>query len=190
MPEEDPLDGLFEKLDEETLTEPAESRPNVDLPAGAFLPWHRAAVAFFTLDKALQEWVEGWLVKLLREEDYRYTFDPPLGDATDARVIIMDVRPKTDMVLHGRYDQIVRVKKGKGQFKDTLIAIGPRKLYPRYPRGTYQDLLFFCVHPQGFDHRDPELPLGGLPTQDGPTLYNLADLPTVLREVLESPLEE
>ena len=73
-----------------------------------------------------------------------------------------------------------RVKKSLGKVHDITCVIGRREDYRKYPRGTYPNLLFFCVAEGEFDHREPDLPPEGLETIEGPRLYNFADLPSAI----------
>ena len=55
--------------------------------------------------------------------------------------------------------------------------IGRRQEFKKYPRGTYPGLLYFCIREEDLHAREADIPADGLPTVEGPLLFNYADLP-------------
>jgi len=141
----------------------------------------RRAVAVITLEETVRERLDRGLKPVVEAEGYRYEGRPSLDTATGARILIMEALPDTDARLHTKYDKIVRVKKSMGKTHDVVSVIGLRGHYKKYPRGTYPGLLFFCINPQDPDFRATDIEPGGMPTVEGPTLYNFADIAPVIR---------
>ena len=151
-------------------------------------PASRRAVAVVTLAESIRERLLRDLKPVVDAEGYRYESRPSLDTATGARVLIMEALPDTDARLHTKYDKIVRVKKAMGKTRDLVSVIALREHFKKYPRGTYPGLLFFCVDPEDLDRREDDIGAGGMPTVEGPTLYNFADIAAVIREKIREQM--
>jgi len=146
----------------------------------------RSTVVVLSINKDVLKWLDQHLRAVAERNRYEYITTPNLAQASDARVLIMDVTPEADAVLHSRYDKIVRMKKALGKSKDILAVFGPRERYRRYPRGTYPKLLYFCFDPNNFAHQEVDLTLDGLDTHEGPILFNFAHMPAVIGRRLKN----
>jgi len=148
-------------------------------------------VVVLTLNDEFLAWLDENLKPVVEKAGFGYLTRPKFGEVTDARVLIMDVTPKTDARLHSQYDKIVRIKKSLRKTSDILCVFGPREHYKRYPRGTYPKLMYFCIEETDLLYPEPDLTPEGSETLEGPTLYNFPDLPEVigrkLAEIVKSP---
>ena len=185
MAEKDPLDALFGNRVEEHAEVAKRYAAYQDASVKGELTRGQKTIVMLTLREDLREHVSNMLLPLSREAGYSYLTKPKLSHAADALILIMDVTPETDARLHSQYDKIIRIKKSLGRKEDTLCVLGPRRRHDRYPRGTYPGLLFFCLKVDDLEHREPDLPIEGKEVPGGPTLYNFADLATVIAERLE-----
>jgi len=114
-------------------------------------------VAVITLLNELRAHLQEVLKPVVEAGGYTYEDHPSLDQATGSRIVIMEALPLSDAKLHTRYDQVVRIKKGMTKSRDVLCILAPREKFKRYPRGTYPGLLYFCIKPDDYDHRDPDL---------------------------------
>jgi hypothetical protein len=117
----------------------------------------------------------------------RYSENPSAEQACHAQIVITDGTPMSYARMHDKYDQVLRIKKSMGKTRDVYCAIGPRKDYKKYPRGTYANVMYFCMVEGKLDQREPDLPAEGLATVEGPRLYNLADIGQVVLAKLKAP---
>lgn len=140
----------------------------------------RKRVAVITPSNELRVVLEERLKPDVEEEGYEYEDHPSFEVATGSQVLIADGRPEADAKLHAKYDKVLRVKKSMGKVLDVMCVLGRREDYKKYPRGTYPNLLYFCVKEGDLDHREEDIPLEGLPTIEGPHLHNFADLTEVV----------
>lgn len=139
-----------------------------------------ATVALITLNHNIRMDLEERLRPLLDKAGGRLNGNATIDNATDALFCLFDVTPRADAMMHDKYDKVLRVKKSLGKTQDTIAVIGLRQNFKKYPRGTYPGLLFFCIKEDDFAHREPDLTADGLPTVEGPVLFNYADLPEVI----------
>jgi len=125
------------------------------------------------------------LKPVVEEGGFAYEDRPNTSSAVGSQILILDCRPRADALMHGKYDQIIRVKKSMGKVHDALCMFGPRENYKKYPRGTYPGLSYFCIEEDDLNAREPDLPETGVETIEGATLYNFADLPGVIAARME-----
>ena len=137
-------------------------------------------VALITLNHNIRLDLEERLRPLLEKAGGRFNGNATVDNATDSLFCLFDVMPRSDAMMHDKYDKVLRVKKSLGKTHDVIGVIGRRQDYKKYPRGTYPGLLFFCVKEEDLSHRDADLTVEGLPTVEGPLLFNYADLPQAL----------
>ena len=133
-----------------------------------------------TLDPALRQRLEETLKPVVERNGYEYNDHPSVDRAIGSKIVILDATPATDAKLHGKYDQILRVKKSLNKTEDILCVFGPRGNFKRYPRGTYPSLCYFCFKSDDPEAREADLTVEGLETIEGPTLYNFIDMPAVI----------
>jgi len=146
------------------------------------LAYSRKQIAFMTCDDAVREVVDERLQQVADGTRYAYLPQPLMSEAINSAVVVMDVRPRVNARMHRYYDQLIRIKKSTGKFgKDLLCILGPRTATRDYRRGTYGSLYLFVFDPADPDRREPDLPPEGLTDVGGPTLFNFADLPDVLK---------
>ena len=137
-------------------------------------------VVIVTMSNEIRLHLSEHLQPLVEAKGYSYDDHPNINSAVSSQIIVLDGRPDVDAKLHGKYDKILRIKKAMGKNDDITCVIGPRNRYKKYPRGTYPRLYYFCVEANNMDHREPDLTPEGQPTIEGPTLYNIADLPEAI----------
>jgi hypothetical protein len=137
-------------------------------------------VALITLNHNVRLDLEERLRPLLEKAGGRLNGNATVDMATDSLFCLFDVTPRSDAMMHDKYDKVLRVKKSLGKTHDIIAVIGRRQDFKKYPRGTYPGLLFFCVKEEDFAHREPDLTVEGLPTVEGPLLFNYADLPQAI----------
>lgn len=140
------------------------------------LAFSQQRVVVITLNEDLLDFLFKRLKGPVEAKGYEYDDDSSMDLAINSQIIILDVTPKVDARLHGKYDSLVRMKKSLGKKEDVTCVIGWREHYKKYPRGTYPGLLYFCIEGDNFDHREPDLPPEGTDTIEGPRLYNFADI--------------
>jgi len=145
----------------------------------------RRRVAVITNGHAIAAHLSARLKPVVEQAGFAYVDRPNTGIAVGSQILILDCRPRADALMHGKYDQIIRVKKSMGKVHDVLCMFGPRENYKKYPRGTYPGLSYFCIKEDDLEAREPDLPEIGLETVEGPTLYNFADLPGVVAARIE-----
>lgn len=175
------IGSIFTKGQEDDT--PDEVKQSLKVQMAAYhgrLAESRSTVVMLTINKEVSKWLEQYLRPVVERNRYQYITQPNLAQASDSRVLIMDVTPEADALLHSRYDKVVRMKKAMGKSKDVLAVFGPRERCKRYPRGTYPGLLYFCFDPQNLAHQETDVTLEGLQTDGGPTLYNFAHMPAVI----------
>jgi len=144
-------------------------------------------VSVLTMSYELRLYLSARLKPVIQRAGYTYEDQPSVDMATGSQIVIVDATPKAHAALHDKYDKILRIKKSMGKVRDLYCAVALRQDYKKYPRGTYPNMLYFCVKDGDLDHRDPDLPTEGVETIEGPCLYNLADIGTVLgRKLTES----
>jgi len=137
-------------------------------------------VALITINQNIRVDLEERLRPLLDKPGGRLNANATVDNATDSLFCLFDVTPRADAMMHDKYDKVLRVKKSLGKNHDVIAVIGPRQNFKKYPRGTYPGLLYFCIKEEDLAHRDPDLPVDGLPTVEGPLLFNYADLPQAI----------
>ncbi len=146
---------------------------------GKLVASHRQ-VSVVTPTEGLRLHLAELLKPVVEELQYIYKDRPSLYEAAGSQILIVDGTPTADARLHTKYDKIICLKKSMGKVYDVLCVIGRRQDYKKYPRGTYPNVLYFCIKEDDLNHRDPDLPPEGTDTIAGPRLYNLPDLPTAL----------
>lgn len=168
---------------------PAAGKPvEMHVGKGHALGHHAASsrrVALITMLNELRLHCEEKLKPVVEAAGYVYDDHPSIETGTGSRIVIMEALPATDAKLHTKYDQIVRIKKSMGKTNDVLCIVAQRENFKKYPRGTYPGLLYFCLQPDDYDHRDPDLPPEGLKTIEGPLLFNFADMPAAIGAMIK-----
>lgn len=125
------------------------------------------------------------LKPVIEQAGFAYDDHPTSNSAVGSQIIVLDVRPKADAQMHGKYDQIIRMKKSMGKVHDVLCMFGLRESYKKYPRGTYASLVYFCINEKDLNAREADLTEKGLQTIEGPTLYNFADMSAVIVKLID-----
>ena len=144
----------------------------------------RKLVVFISLDDDLRKEVCERLKPVLEPIEYEYLDLAKAAEAIDSRVLITDVRPKSDARLHHKYDTIIRTKKSRKKY-DVICAIGRREDHKKFERGTYPGLLYFCYDEENPGRTWDDLPSKGQMTVIGPTLYNYTDIAQVIKAAIE-----
>jgi len=137
-------------------------------------------VAVITVSDKLRLHLSEQLKPVVEARGFVYNDSPDTDQALGSRIIIIDARPEIDAKIHNEYDQVLRMKKAMGKLDDITCIIALRDDYRKFPRGTYPHSLLFSIEGDNFAHREPDLDLSGSDTIQGPTLYNVADLPAVI----------
>ena len=145
------------------------------------LPKRPRKVASYCFSDEAKAFLAQHVEPLTAATDCNYAVDPPPDEIGAYQIVIFEAIPGAASQLN----QLARARKTKSGKNDLLCLIGMRKRYSQYPRGSYSNLLYFCVKGNDFNHREPDLPPEGLPTGEGPTLFSVPDLPAVVRNKLD-----
>ena len=173
-------------------------RPPVDAQAQDYVQYQKHSakgklaashkrVSVLTMSNELRLYLSERLKPVIQKAGYTYEDHPSVDVATGSEVVIVDGMPKAHAAMHDKYDKVLRIKKSMGKVHDLYCAVGLRQDYKKYPRGTYPNMLYFCVKEGEIGHREPDIPPEGVETVEGPRLYNLADIaPAVAAKLTES----